>query len=173
MPLAYESPAFTLVNDQLPNIDADFLVLPVTQDQRDFAEPIDKAVDGELGAAYARGEFHGKPCELWQTQLGDAFRTRRVAVIGVGPRAELTVERVRRMAACGAMAARQQRRSRLAFYLPHDWTDELWIEAVAEGATFANFDNGHYKSKPEGRFFISSVAVAGLTVAAARFPSAS
>ncbi len=38
---------------------------------------------------------------------------------------------------------------------------QLWIEAIADGATFANFDNGHYKSRSDGRFFLSMVQVGG------------
>ena len=141
----------------------DLLVFPVIQDERNFTAGVDEASGGELTAAFERGEFKGKPCEIWTTQLGERWTTKRVAMIGVGLRAELNVERVRRMAACAGIAARQQHRSRLALHVPTDWTNEAWIEAIAEGATFANFDNGHYKSRDEGRFFLRTVQVGGIT----------
>ncbi len=158
---AYEIPEFTHTSSQPQDIDTDLLVLPVVQDQRAFVDPIDAATGGELRTAFERTEFSGKPCEIWLTRPGDGWRSPRVALIGVGPRAELNVERVRRMAACAGLTARQQRRGRLAFHLPPDWTNEIWLEALAEGVTFANFDNGQYKSRNETRFFVSAVKVSG------------
>jgi leucyl aminopeptidase len=55
------------------------------------------------------------------------------------------------------LAARQQRRGRVAIALPEGWTD---IESLVEGATLGNYDNGHYKSKPETRFFVTRVEIA-------------
>ena len=79
----------------------------------------------------------------------------------MGPRGELSVERVKRMAACVGLLARQQRRAAVAFSLPQSLAHDEWIEAIAEGMTLANFDNGHYKSRNENRFFVSAVQVAG------------
>src|SRR4030095_15261035 len=103
-------------------IDADLLVFPVLQDDRDSTAGIDEASGGELTATYQRGEFNRKPCEIGATQLGERWKTKRVALIGVGPRAELNVERIWRMASCAGMTARQQHRARLALHVPADWT---------------------------------------------------
>jgi len=159
---AYEIPQFSVSDKPAQDLDVDLLVVPVVQDDRAAMQIFDEATGGELSMAHERGAFTGKPCELWFTQAGDRWRTRPLVMIGVGPQSELNVERVRRMAACAGMSARQQRRGRLAFCLPASWTNESWIEAIAEGATFANFDNGNYKSRNEGRYFISSVLVNGV-----------
>jgi leucyl aminopeptidase len=160
---AYDVPQFSISNKQAHDVEADLLVVPVVQDDRTAVALFDEASGGELAAAFERGAFSGKPCETWFESGGDGWRTRRIAMVGVGPRAELSVERVRRMAAVAGMTARQQRRCRLAIHIPPDWTEDLWIEAIAEGATFANFDNGHYKSRPDDRFFVASVQVSGIT----------
>jgi leucyl aminopeptidase len=160
---AYEIPQFTVVSTFPNDIEADFLVVPAFQDEPGASAMVDAAAGGELGAAFDRGEFAGKPCELWLAQFDTAWKTRRGAIVGVGRRAELDVERIRRMASCAVMTARQQRRGRVAFHLPSDWTNELWFEAIAEGATYANFDNGAYKSRNDARFFISSVTVSGVS----------
>jgi leucyl aminopeptidase len=160
---AYEIPQFCVTDKHVHEIEADLLVVPVAQDDRAAVGPFDQAVQAELSAVFDAGAFTGKPCEVWLTQAADTWRTRRLAMLGVGPRGDLDVERVRRMAAVAGMTARQQRRSRLAFHLPPDWSNDLWIEAIGEGATFANFDNGHYKSRHEGRFFYRTVKLSGVT----------
>ena len=43
------------------------------------------------------------------------WRASRVVFVGGGPRAEMEVERFRRMAASAAQVARQQRRARIAW----------------------------------------------------------
>jgi leucyl aminopeptidase len=160
---AYEVPQFSLTSSQPKDTDADLLIVPVVQDERGASAEFDRASGGELTAAFDRGEFAGKPCELWLAHLANGWKTRRLAMVGVGPRAELSVERIRRMAACAGQAARQQRRQRLAFHLPADWTNETWIEAIGEGVTYANFDSGQYKSRNESRFFFKSVAIGGVS----------
>ncbi len=159
---AYEVPQFSLTSTQAQDTEADLLIVPVVQDDRSASAEFDRASGGELNAAFDRGEFTGKLCELWLTHLGNGWKTRRVAMVGVGPRGELGVERIRRMAACAGQAARQQRRLRFAFHLPPDWSNEAWIEAIGEGVTYANFDSGQYKSRSEGRFFFNSVAIGGV-----------
>jgi leucyl aminopeptidase len=159
---AYEVPQVTTTNATHVNeIEADLLAIPVAQDDRAAAANFDNASGGDLAAAFERGEFTGKPCEVWITRCAGGWKTPRVMVVGVGPRGELNIERVRRMAACVGLTARQQRRARVAFHVPSDWSNEAWLEAIAEGVTYANFDNGHYKSRIDGRFFISSVHIGG------------
>jgi leucyl aminopeptidase len=158
---AYELPQFSISDKQVQDVEADLLVVPVIQDDRASITVIDQATGGEASRAFERRAFRGKPCESWLAD-GQDWRTRRIAMVGVGPRADLSVEGVRRMAASAGFIARQQRRSRLAIHIPADWTQDLWIEAIGEGATFANFDNGHYKSRNEDRFFLASVQVSGI-----------
>jgi leucyl aminopeptidase len=157
---AYEIPRFTASSAQANTIEADLVAIPIAQDDRAAAAAFDKASRGELSAAFERSEFTGKSCEVWITRCASGWKTTSVILVGVGPRAELGVERVRRMASCAGVYARNQRRARVGIQLPDDWANDAWIEAIAEGVTFANFDNGHYKSRADGRFFISSVHVA-------------
>ncbi len=161
MHAAYEIPQFTVTSDTADTVEADLLAVPVIQDKREASAFFDKATGNELGSAFERGEFSGKPYELWPTHFSEEWRTRRGLMVGVGNAAELNVERIRRMAACVGLAARQQRRARVSFQLPAEWTDAAWLEALAEGVTVANFDNGQYKSKNDSRFFLSAVSIAG------------
>jgi leucyl aminopeptidase len=157
---AYEVPQFTSSATQANTLDADLLAIPIAQDDRAAASAFDKAATAELSSAFERSEFTGKSCEVWITRCASGWKTTSVILVGVGPRADLNVERVRRMASCAGVYARTNRRTRLAFHIPEDWTNESWVEAIAEGVTFANFDSGHYKSRHDGRFFMQSVHVA-------------
>ena len=108
-----------------------------------------------------------------------ARRVQRQAVRAAGPRtpagwraravaggrrrhraAEFDAERPGASARCAALTARQQRRARLAIRAAGRLADAA-LESLAEGVVLANFDNGHHKSKHEGRFFIARVEIAG------------
>jgi leucyl aminopeptidase len=156
---AYEIPQFTTSRDTAIEIDADLVAIPVPEDHNGEFAWLDEATGGELSSAFERGEFRGKPCEVWLASAVKANgAVRRWLAVGLGPRHEMSVERVKRAAACVGLAARQHRRARLAFVAGDTWP-AAWIEALAEGATLANFDNGHYKSRDNSRFFISAVKV--------------
>lgn len=166
MQLGYEIPRVTISRAAASAIDADLVAIPIPQDQPSEFESLDRATAGELGVARSQSEFSGKLCELWAAPCA-AWKARRVIAVGTGPRASLSAEQARRVGAAVGLHARQQKRHRVAFALPEDWSAPL-VEALAEGVTLANFDNGHYKSRPEGRFFISSVEVAIATADAVR-----
>ena len=159
---AYEIPEFTTSRAHLSEIEADLVAVPVPQGDPSSVQWLDEATGGELKAAFERGEFTGKPVELWQSlsSSNGSSRRRRVLAVGAGPIAELNVERARRIGAAIGIAARQQRRGHIAVLLSDDWSSDAWIEALAEGVTFGNYDNGHYKSKGDGRFFINRVEIA-------------
>ncbi|MCQ4062308.1 hypothetical protein FK516_31040, partial [Klebsiella pneumoniae] len=74
-----------------------------------------------------------------------------------GKRAEFSAERARRVGATITMQGRQQRRTHVAIVTPDGWQD---VESLVEGATLGNYDNGHYKSKPENRSFVARVTIA-------------
>jgi leucyl aminopeptidase len=160
MQLAFEVPEFSTSRAAATEIDADLVAIPIPQDHTAAFEWLDRSSGGELNAAIQRGEFNGKLFEIWlaPTMIA-AGKTRRLAAVGVGPRGELSVERIRRVGSSVGLSARQLRRSRVAFSLTDTWP-AAWIEALAEGIALANFDNGYLKSRPDSRFFIKTVEVA-------------
>jgi leucyl aminopeptidase len=95
---------------------------------------------------------------MWTTHT-TGWRTKRLLLVGAGKRGEFDAERARRVGASIIMTARQQRRERIAIVLPEGASAPV-VESLAEGAVLGNFENGYYKTKPEERFFISSVEVA-------------
>ena len=62
-----------------------------------------------------RGRFEGKPYELFLTPILKGWRATRVALIGAGPALDVNLERLRRLATAGALAARQRHVARIAF----------------------------------------------------------
>ncbi len=172
MQVSYEVPRLATGPVSPAGADVDVVIIPVAQDQIVGAAAIEPVLGAELTAAMVRGEFKAKPCQTLTLPLtGTGWRAARVVFVGGGPRAEITVERVRRMAVTGAMAARQQHRRRVAWIdvEPGTLDTRARVEAIAEGLALGNFDNGAHKSQHEDRFFITDATIqaAGADVAAA------
>ena len=153
MQRAYEVPRFSTSRSKPSEIDADLLAIPVFQEERDSLREVNDASGGEVDAAFDRTEFAGKICESVSVSVA-GWRTRRVLLVGAGERPACNADRARRAGAAIGIAARQQRRARVAIVIPDGWSD---VESLVEGATLGNYDNGHWKSKPDARFFVSSV----------------
>jgi len=143
--------------------DTDLIIIPIAQDHvAPAVAAYDNVVGGDLSSALERGEFHGKACEIYVSRRpGQNWRTARVMFVGGGPRAEIDAERVRRMAATAAQSARQQRLGRVAWadVEPGALSTTARVEVIAEGVTFANFDNGVYKSRNDRQFFITDAVI--------------
>jgi leucyl aminopeptidase len=155
MQRAYEVPEFSASRSKPSDVESDLLTIPVFQDERDSVAEIDAVCGGEVDAAFARTEFVGKVCEALAVSP-NGWRTRRVLLIGAGERGQFDADRARRVGASAVMAARQQRRGRVAIVVPRGLSH---IDSLVEGATLGNYDNGHWKSKPDSRFFVSRVDI--------------
>jgi leucyl aminopeptidase len=159
MHVPYEVPRFSVIDAPLASADTDLILIPVAQDTPPAIA--DSVVAAELRAALDRGEFRAKACETYSISAPSGWRAGRIVFVGGGPREEMTAERFHRMAATATHAARHHKRRRVA------WTDleagaittTTRLETIAEGLTFANFDNGVYKSRGEPQFFISEALV--------------
>ena len=155
---AYEIPEFTTSHSKPADLDADVVVIPVFQDGPSDRDAWDAACGGDILASYTRGEFNAKPYE--QLLLHPSgWSARRLLLVGVGTRATFSAERARRAGSSAALTARLQRRQRLGIVVPEGWPDEA-LESLVEGVVLGNFDNGHFKSRHEGRFFIGWVEIA-------------
>jgi leucyl aminopeptidase len=157
---AYEIPQISATSVRVSEVEADLVVVPIYQDDRADLATLNDATAGELQAAVDRGEVTGKLCETWTSTQASGWQSKRVMVVGAGNRSELDADRARRLGACVTLTARQQRRARVAISGARDWSPEA-VESLIEGAVLGNFENGHYKSKPEARFFVSAVEIAG------------
>jgi leucyl aminopeptidase len=158
----YEVPRIAVSGATLAEADADLICIPIAQDHAAAAaQRYDGPLGEELKSALARGEFSAKANETFVARAG-AWKAGLVLFVGGGPRSEITVERVRRMAITAAQVARQQKRGRIG------WADlepgvvssaTARLETVAEAFVLANFDNGVHKSRNGNQFFITEATI--------------
>jgi len=163
MHVPYEVPRVS-VGDAPPGAaDVDLIIIPIAQDHTASAiGAYDAVFGGDLGSALERGEFRAKACEIYVPRTpGRDWRANRVVFVGGGPRAGIDAERLRRMAVTAAQAARQQRHSRIAWadVEPGVLSTAARAELIAEGVTYANFDNGIHKSKNDRQFFLKELVI--------------
>jgi len=159
MNTVHRTPTVTVTGTATRDLDADLLIVPAFEED-DFAdEPeLDAASGGELGRARGRGEFKGKAYELFVTSAVGGWKARRLAIVGAGPRREMTSDRLRRIATIGGLAARQRRLTTVAIVLrpaPGVSVDTA-VQVAAEGAIVANFDGASYKTEQPPIFLESA-----------------
>ncbi len=161
MRTAYTTPDLALIGRPTGEVEADLLVIPVFEDD-DLGDEagLDPASGGEIARARERGEFKGKLFDVFTAAVtADGWKTPRALLVGAGRRAELTPDRLRRIAAAGALAARARRLARVAL-LHRPGTPVppgAAAQALAEGACLANFDGGSYKTENDDCFWLRRV----------------
>jgi leucyl aminopeptidase len=159
----HKTPAVTATARKTRDLDADLLVIPVFDDDNLSDEPdLDRASGGEYTAARQRREFGGKPFEQLFTLLaGEGGKARRALWIGAGARADLTTERLRRIATAGGLFARQRRLGSIAIV----WravdgiAPDRAAQALAEGAVLANYEGTSYKTAEQPVAWLERVEV--------------
>ncbi len=154
----HQTPDVTLTARASNDIEADLLVFPVFDDDALADEPgLDAASGGEVGAAQARGEITGKTSTLFVTTVR-GWKASRVALVGVGPRTDVSADRLRRAATTGALAARERRLTRVAI-VHRPGTGVAAPDAaqvLAEGAVLANFDGAAYRTADPARVWLAT-----------------
>ena len=159
MHTVHKTPAIALTARASRDLDADLLVLPVFEDD-DLADEaaLDEATGGDIAAARGRGEFRGKPYDVFVTPLR-GWKASRVALIGVGARKDFSSDKLRRASATGGLAARQRRVTRIAIvHRPGtSVTPDRAAQVMAEGVILANFDGAPYKTIEPPRVWLDSV----------------
>jgi leucyl aminopeptidase len=140
--------SLALTTAPAPDVDTDLLVVPIFEDD-DLSADL-RAVDGATGGAVRRAlearEIQGRPFESFVTPVTNGWRAARIQLIGGGPRATLSTERLRRMATAAALNVRQRRVARAA------WLDRGGLElvpavqAIAEGLALGSFSGDRYKT---------------------------
>ncbi len=132
------------------------LVCPVVQQAP--VDPIEALVPGAaavLRQAIDRGEFQGKPCELFFSSLGPGDR--RLVAVGLGPGDKLTPDRWRRAAATAALAARARRFDAIAVATPGAAPED--VAALVDGLVGASFDVGTYRTAEREAAALQNVEV--------------
>ncbi len=148
MPVVPASSSVSCVGGPLDAVDAELVLIPWFDDDRPEAiAGLDAATGGEVARASESRELQGKPYDLFLTPVTDgAWRPRRVALVGAGPRGACDAEQLRRLATAAGLAARQRRASRAAFVVRGQGSARALAQAACEGLTLSEFYGGSYKT---------------------------
>jgi leucyl aminopeptidase len=161
MHTAHRTPAVSLTGRASREIEADLLVIPVFEDDdlSDESE-LDAASGGDIGHARGRGEFKGKPYDLFITPVR-GWKAPRVALIGAGSRKDCSTETLRRIAVTAGLAARTRRIPRIAilFRPGTSVAAENAVQVLAEGFVLANFEGASYQTVEPPRPWVESVEI--------------
>src|SRR5476651_1878109 len=149
MPPASLTSPIACTASPLSLVETDLLIVPWFEGEEAGAVPgLNDATGGELARALASKEFQAKPYDLFLAAVTDAsWRTRRVALVGGGCRADGGSELARKLAAAAGLAARDRRVARAAFVVRGEGDVAELAQAVAEGLTLSEFSIGRYKTE--------------------------
>jgi leucyl aminopeptidase len=152
MPLTASLPAIALSAASPADIDTDLLAVPVFDGDETAGDlrALDDATGGALMRAQESRELQGRLYELLVTPVSSGFRATRVAFIGAGKRKDFSTERLRRVAAAAALAARQRRAQRMAWLHRGDLPLPPAVQAATEGIALSAFSPDLYKSGERG-----------------------
>lgn len=141
---------FSLASGSAASAAADILILPVFEpDSLDDVPGLEAASAGQIARAADTREFRGRLYETFGTPIS-GWGSPRVVLVGAGKRAEFSMERLRRAATAGALAARQRRAGRMAWVVRGDIAGPDAVQASAEGVGLASFSGDTFKSAERG-----------------------
>ena len=134
------------------DLETDLLILPVFEGENISAASagLREAAGSTLDTAIETRELQGRPYEIFLTAVTGGWRARRVALVGAGQESAFNLERLRRVATTGALAARQRRVRRIAFVLRGPIDPAISAQAVAEALVMSTFSGDQYKSGERG-----------------------
>lgn len=159
----HHTPVLTSTSLPPSQLDVDLVAVAAFEgDSVPGGADLDAAAGGEAGRARARGEFKG---ELYETlavsTVAGGWVAPRALLVGLGPRADLVVDRLRRMGTAAGLAARARRLTRLAIVAPDsDLPADVVAQALAEGVVLANYDGSSYKTSGPSKAWLDVVIVA-------------
>jgi leucyl aminopeptidase len=141
-------------------VDTDLVILAAFEGEIVQLSPWSTATGGEIDRAAASKEFSAKLYETFLTPIvADNVRARRLALIGLGPRGDFTVDRARRAATTVGLMARRKKIARIAFAADGALSPPETMQAVAEGLTLAEFDAGTYKTADYEPFELTTLGI--------------
>ena len=142
------------------SVDTDLVIVPAFEGEVPAPGEWGAATGGEIDRAFESHEFSAKLFETFFTPIvASTARARRLAAVGLGPRAGFTVDRARRAATAIGLVARQRKIGRIAFSAHGALESAETIQAIAEGLTLAEFDAGQYKTSGDAPFVLLGSAI--------------
>jgi leucyl aminopeptidase len=150
-----------VVTAQVPATDVETPLLVLQMFERDTdltgaAEEVDERVGGLIGRVLEAGDFTGKKDEaLPLYPPADTIQAERILLVGVGKRADYTLERMRRAVGTAIRQAEKLRVTRIALVMDHTQklSERMGAEFAARGAidsaVLACWDFREFKTRRE------------------------
>ena len=151
----------TVKQGMLTDMTTEVLVIPGYEKETSLdktIQPLDRSLSGQLAELRKSGEFQGKPNQMALLHTRGAIQAKRLLLIGLGKREDLTLDRIRQAMGTVAKRVRQiEVRSFATVILGVNrsgmWPDDL-AQAMVEGVILGDYrfttyrtDSSH-KSKP-------------------------
>src|SRR3954452_10910197 len=130
------SPAIRLATGAASDVDTDVLIVPVFEGDAPATvwSWLDEASGGEVGRSTSSGEIRGRLYEIFVTPVTSrAAKARRIAGISAGKGAEFDLERLRKLAAAGALMAGGRKLTRVSFVVRGGLPAVDAVQAATEG----------------------------------------
>jgi leucyl aminopeptidase len=160
MPSARDSKPIDVVAGDPRTVDTDLVIVTVFEALTAPLAAWSEATSSAIDRAIASKELSGKLYETFLTPLaGAGARAARLAVIGLGPQSDFTLDRARRAASVMGHLARQKKIGRIAFSADGPLDSPEMIQAIAEGLTLAEFEPGRYKTSGYDTFELRQIGI--------------
>ena len=155
------SPVVRLTTTPPSAAEVDVLILPVFEsDALEDLSLFDAAIRGEILDSMRRGEFRGKPFDLFSGPRLPVSGLRLLCV-GAGARPDWKGDRLRKVATAAGLAGRQRGMGRCAWW--HRTSDDqptgLDVKAVTEGFVLAAYDGDTWKTTPREAAALTEVVM--------------
>ncbi|MDZ4803084.1 MAG: leucyl aminopeptidase [Bryobacteraceae bacterium] len=144
------------------------LVIPGFDPDTPRDHEVDYASGGLINDLYKSGEFRGKVGDTAVLHRVPGFRAERLMLAGGGKRADFTPFEMRRLAGAAVRAAATRRIPTVQFWVPAEFAEPQWVQAVVEGALAGSWEPDVLKTDPrkhETRVTSFTVCVASSTAA--------
>jgi leucyl aminopeptidase len=139
----------TITVGPLASVECDALVVGLYAEEpklREAVAKLDRAIGGQLADVLAAERFQAKPAQVTYVHTGGRLPARRLIVVGLGKRADLTLETVRRAASAGLRRARELGAKIVAIEtLGERLPAAARTHAVTEGAILGSYTFDRYK----------------------------
>lgn len=141
----------------------DLIILPFWE-EANKAEKASKLFKTDFSDSIAMKDFNGREGELLFLYGSKELPDKRIALLGLGKKEKLTVEKLRRAYSQVAKACHQKKIHEICLFLPQSILDEkAVVTGVAEGMLLANYVFNKLKSKSEENNLIKRVGIIGVS----------
>eukprot|EP00741_Cyanophora_paradoxa_P019427 tig00021127_g18754.t1 len=133
--------------------DAEYFPAPENSVPVKATEALDGHFGGIISELIAEGEFEGKPGQVATGRVSGKGPVRKVALVGLGASADMTMDGWRKAGAAVAdLAKKNKGAKRACFYLPvgsRSFAGPNAVQALVEGVTLGLHEDTRFKSEAE------------------------